>query len=582
MHSDNSSEVVIYRTRTGISMGGETIQDKCKRFFRSLLISHVSRWKSIYDFMVLLLINISTVFLLYKFVFYPDYYYFIDNINPYIEILFFIYIILNFFQKYKDKKTGKIVASYRKIALKYLLGWFIIDFLSIFPFKLFLSRYKFYIYYKLIRIIRLPKLLQMISFYKLKQIAKAFLLSNPRKKYKDYHKITQTVKLFWLIAISILVTYILTCTWYWACKEIEKIETQSFIIKYELRGARPFDKLLISFYFVLTILTTAGFGDYVPISIYEQVIALFFMIFGAFGFSYFIAVMSEASQEIEDQTLQLQKCYREINEKINKRLIKKIDKQVTYYVKKDVNCFVDNNNYVINSLPLHLKEKIFNFYWKEFYENFYTIFCFYGKNVKKFFNFYYEISFYYYPRYFEKNCLIFETNQNIYEILFIKDGIVNIKDKINVITTATFKDILGIYFCLFDITPIYDYQAATNVEILGINKNIFCEKLNNYPELKEKIKNYSLKKREQYYNLHKISNRQSQRFFGHSVNFRTKKTVELSQLSGESAKFGEKLKKLRKDIRALEDNNLNVMKYIYLSHFDLENEIAAKKYAIFL
>ena len=135
---------------------------------------------------------------------------------------------------------------------------------------------------------------------------------------------------------------------------------------------------------------------------------------------------------------------------------------------------------------------------------------------------------------------------------------------------------------MFDISPIYDYQAATNVEVLGINKNIFCEKLNNYPELKEKIKTYSLKKREQYYNLHKISNRQSQRFFGHSVNFRTKKTVELSQLSGESAKFGEKLKKLRKDIRALEDNNLNVMKYIYLSHFDLENEIATKKYAIFL
>ena len=49
MQTDNSSEFFVHRTRTAIS-NGENSQSKIKRFFHSLLISHVSRWKSIFDF----------------------------------------------------------------------------------------------------------------------------------------------------------------------------------------------------------------------------------------------------------------------------------------------------------------------------------------------------------------------------------------------------------------------------------------------------------------------------------------------------------------------------------------------------
>ena len=576
---ENSSEYFIHRTRTAISTG-ESSQSKLKRFFQSLLISHVSRWKSVFDFLVIVSINISTLLLLYKYVFYPDYYYFIDNINPYIEFLFFIYIILNFFQKYQDKRTGEIICSYRKICLRYLTGWFIIDFLSIFPFNLFLSRYTFFVYYKLIRIIRMPKLIQMISCRKLRHIAKSFYLSNTKKKYYNYYKVTQTIKLFWLIGISLLVTYLIACLWFWVCKESEKNSPQSFIRQYEIDNDSPLGKLIKSFYFVLTILTTAGFGHFTAISIEEKIVSIGVMLFGAFAFSLFITAMSGKGDEKEEQDSQLQRCYAEINSKINGKLIKKIDRQVSYFTEKDVNFFVDSKNFIIHSLPFSLKKKLFNFYWKEFYEQFFTIFSFYGNNVQKYFDFYFEVSFYFFPRFFNKNDIVYVKNESIKEIYFIKEGTVDVihrKNGVNnVIKTAEKKDVIGIYFCLCDIAVNYDYIASSDCEMIGISKEKFCGTLNNYPELKEKIKSMANKKNEQYRSINRIVQGQQERFFGRTINPKNSNTnINLNNFY--ISDLENQFKTNRSHIIKLDDKGLNVMKYIHLSHLDLEQEIIKRR-----
>ena len=76
---------------------------------------------------------------------------------------------------------------------------------------------------------------------------------------------------------------------------------------------------------MLTILTTAGFGHFTAISIEEKIVSIGVMLFGAFAFSLFITAMSGKGDEKEEQDSQLQRCYAEINSKINGKLIKKID-----------------------------------------------------------------------------------------------------------------------------------------------------------------------------------------------------------------------------------------------------------------
>lgn len=45
------------------------------------------------------------------------------------------------------------------------------------------------------------------------------------------------------------------------------------------------DKLILNIYFAVTTLSTVGFGDYYPVSIWEQLIGAFFLYFGQAGFN---------------------------------------------------------------------------------------------------------------------------------------------------------------------------------------------------------------------------------------------------------------------------------------------------------
>lgn len=51
-----------------------------------------------------------------------------------VDGLFIIDIFLNFISAYDDPITGLPVINLKKIAQNYLTGWFIIDFISVFPF----------------------------------------------------------------------------------------------------------------------------------------------------------------------------------------------------------------------------------------------------------------------------------------------------------------------------------------------------------------------------------------------------------------------------------------------------------------
>ena len=43
------------------------------------------------------------------------------------------YLVMNFFVAYENPVTGELVTDHRKIAIRYLKGWFVIDLLATFP-----------------------------------------------------------------------------------------------------------------------------------------------------------------------------------------------------------------------------------------------------------------------------------------------------------------------------------------------------------------------------------------------------------------------------------------------------------------
>ena len=114
-----------------------------KSLYQKLLISYDSKIKSIFDIIVLIMVNISSIIILYDFCFVET-----DNKNNdlfldnplyfIIEAFFIVFIILQFFQTYQDPSTLLIITDFKLIALRYIKGWFFIDLLSIIPFEFFI------------------------------------------------------------------------------------------------------------------------------------------------------------------------------------------------------------------------------------------------------------------------------------------------------------------------------------------------------------------------------------------------------------------------------------------------------------
>ena len=91
-----------------------------------------------------------------------------------VEYLFMLDLVINFFHSYVDQETYEEVRDLKLIARKYIYkGWFSIDFVSVFPFKWFISSDKT-VLTKLLRLLRLPRLIKLIDIARFKRVIKSF------------------------------------------------------------------------------------------------------------------------------------------------------------------------------------------------------------------------------------------------------------------------------------------------------------------------------------------------------------------------------------------------------------------------
>jgi hypothetical protein len=89
-----------------------------------------------------------------------------------VEAHFYLDLVLSFFCEYLDPETNTPVRDVSKIALHYLQSWFMIDFVSVFPFDQAFGDTGGFT--KLLRLARLPRLVKLIDVQRFKSILKSF------------------------------------------------------------------------------------------------------------------------------------------------------------------------------------------------------------------------------------------------------------------------------------------------------------------------------------------------------------------------------------------------------------------------
>ena len=122
-------------------------------------------------------------------------------------------------------------------------------------------------------------------------------------------------------------------------------DENSFIIKYNLLYVSSHERFIYSCYFVLTALSTVGYGDYNAQNDYEKIFGIIIMLLGVAIFSY---VMSEFSDQINiyNQT------FGDMNKSENL--------QNWFYLMNKY----DKNRPVDNKLIFKIEKDFFNFFGK--------------------------------------------------------------------------------------------------------------------------------------------------------------------------------------------------------------------------
>lgn len=195
---------------------------KTLTFQERIIIAHDNRYKAIFDVVILFFVLYSCVTSMYYVAFET-----IDNkavmiLDEILEYIFWFDLLLNFLHSYIDPDTLKPVLELKEIAINYISptrGWFLIDFISVFPFKEVFQGGNAGEITKLFRLFRLPRLWKLIDIQRFKNIVQQLSSGGESREQniQMQYVMLYVYKIVRLIIMAIIITYFIGCFWWYFC-----------------------------------------------------------------------------------------------------------------------------------------------------------------------------------------------------------------------------------------------------------------------------------------------------------------------------------------------------------------------------
>lgn len=186
--------------------------------------------------------------------------------------------------------------------------------------------------------------------------------------------------------------------------------------------------MLWTSYFILTTLTTIGYGDMFPISVPERIYGIFVQISGVAFFSFimgkFISIIQSYNEwtVVEDKGIDLHNWLALLTKFTDDKplphsLINSIDMHFSHFWKQDRLLKIGSKALYLATLPRTVKWTVMtNYLFKDLFYNFRQFFLTFENRETKFL---YEVSFGFRPRMFSKKEIIYEEGDEVSEMYFI-------------------------------------------------------------------------------------------------------------------------------------------------------------------
>lgn len=224
---------------------------KSQKKWCSLTFRPNSPFFIVWNLLMITFIFYLIIFLPYRLVFSPN-----THINVWFEevmnYLFIIDIFFNFFQGYYNSK-GEIILDQKTVIYHYLTSYFILDLLSVIPFK-YLINSNANIF---LRVLKLPRLIKIFKIFSLMKLEKELIGS----KYAYYLRINGGfIQLIILIFMTLLYLHLAAVIWS-AIGYNQSDIPFTWIYRYQMEQKSSLEIYFTAFYYCFSVLTTVGYGD---------------------------------------------------------------------------------------------------------------------------------------------------------------------------------------------------------------------------------------------------------------------------------------------------------------------------------
>lgn len=231
-------------------------------------------------------------------------------INRCVDVGFIADMGVNFFLGYYDQAEATMIWNHKRIAKRYLSGWFVIDLVSILPFDTVsmamgeaaagLSDLK------ILRVIRLLRLIKLARIFKSVRIFTRIMAQSGLS--------FSTWALIKFLVGVIVIMHWTACAW--GITPTMSDDTNNWIRMSGMMQAGPWEKYIAAFEFA-EMAMVMGYGDFTPANTFERLVALILMFICGCIYAYVIGAICGVVSEMDPATREYQMNVDLLNDYMN-------------------------------------------------------------------------------------------------------------------------------------------------------------------------------------------------------------------------------------------------------------------------
>jgi len=205
-----------------------------------------------------------------------------------VDMFFLIDIMVNFCSAYEHE--NQVVVDWQQVAWNYLTSYFAVDLVGSIPLSLIAPSLGSQL--RGVRLIRLPRLFKLVKLLRFVKILRAWRLEKYLRPFQEHLQFNPGFLRICKFAMwFFLISHWVACGFSFVAVS-EFPDPDTWLSRYELLDAPLDERYVASIYWSLTILSTLGLGDLVPVTMLERIYVTFITAVGAVLFSFITATLA--------------------------------------------------------------------------------------------------------------------------------------------------------------------------------------------------------------------------------------------------------------------------------------------------